>query len=69
MSTLVTGARQVSRGPGVGSARAITGSGDALNGSHLLVAGVPLTDVSKCLGHVNPHVTATVHAQRVARRG
>jgi hypothetical protein len=28
-------------------------------GSHLLVAGVPLTDVSKRMGHVNPHVTAS----------
>jgi hypothetical protein len=32
------------------------------HGSHLLAAGVPLTDVSKRLGHVNPHVTATVYA-------
>jgi len=30
------------------------------HGSHLLAAGVPLADVSKRLGHVNPHVTATV---------
>jgi integrase len=32
------------------------------HGSHLLAAGVPLTDVSKRLGHSNPHVTATVYA-------
>jgi integrase len=32
------------------------------HGSHLLAAGVPLTDVSKRFGHVNPHVTATVYA-------
>jgi integrase len=32
------------------------------HGSHLLAAGVPLTDVSKRLGHTNPHVTATVYA-------
>ena len=32
------------------------------HGSHLLAAGVPLTDVSKRLGHVNPHVTATIYA-------
>jgi hypothetical protein len=32
------------------------------HGSHLPAAGVPLTDVSKRLGHVNPHVTATVYA-------
>jgi integrase len=32
------------------------------HGSHLLAAGVPLTDVSKRLGHANPHVTATVYA-------
>ena len=47
----------------------ITGSGDVLNGSHLLAAGVPFTDVSKRLGYVNPHVTATVYAQRIARPG
>src|SRR5260370_29194305 len=30
---------------------------------HLVVtAGVPLTDVSKRLGHANPHVTASVYA-------
>ena len=34
------------------------------HGSHLLAAGVPLTDVSKRLGHANPHVTATVYASR-----
>lgn len=28
-------------------------------GSHLLSAGVPLTEVSKRLGQLNPHVTAT----------
>lgn len=32
------------------------------HGSHLLAAGVPITDVSKRLGHANPHVTATVYA-------
>jgi integrase len=32
------------------------------HGSQLLAAGVPLTDVSKRLGHVNPHVTATIYA-------
>ncbi len=32
------------------------------HGSQLLAAGVPLTDVSKRLGHTNPHVTATVYA-------
>jgi integrase len=32
------------------------------HGSHLLAAGVPLTDVSKRLGHANPHVTATIYA-------
>jgi len=32
------------------------------HGSHLLAAGVPLTDVSKRLGHTNPHVTATIYA-------
>lgn len=38
------------------------------HGSHLLAAGVPLTDVSKRLGHVNPHVTAKVHAHALAGR-
>jgi integrase len=38
------------------------------HGSHLLAAGVPLTDVSKRLGHVNPHVTATVYAHALAGR-
>ena len=28
------------------------------HGTHLLAAGVPLTDVSKRLGHTSPHVTA-----------
>jgi integrase len=37
-------------------------------GSHLLAAGVPLTDVSKRLGHVNPHVTATVYAHALEGR-
>jgi len=32
------------------------------HGSQLLAAGVPLTDVSKRLGHSNPHVTATIYA-------
>jgi integrase len=32
------------------------------HGSQLLAAGVPITDVSKRLGHANPHVTATVYA-------
>src|SRR3984957_19233480 len=32
------------------------------HGSHLLAAGAPLTDVSKRLGHTNPHVTATIYA-------
>jgi integrase len=32
------------------------------HGSQLLAAGVPLTDVSKRLGHTNPHVTATIYA-------
>jgi integrase len=32
------------------------------HGSHLLAAGVPITDVSKRLGHANPHVTATIYA-------
>jgi integrase len=36
------------------------------HGSHLLAAGVPLTDVSKRLGHTNPHVTATVYAHALA---
>ncbi len=38
------------------------------NGSHLLAAGLPLTDVSKRLGHVNPHVTATVYAHSLPGR-
>jgi integrase len=38
------------------------------HGSHLLAAGVPLTDVSKRLGHVNPHVTATVYAHTLPGR-
>jgi integrase len=38
------------------------------HGSHLLAAGVPLTDVSKRLGHVNPHVTATVYAHALPGR-
>src|SRR5580698_982674 len=38
------------------------------HGSQLLAAGVPLTDVSKRLGHVNPHVTATVYAHALAGR-
>jgi hypothetical protein len=32
--------------------------------SHLLSAGVPLTEVSKCLGQVKPHVTATLMLTR-----
>ena len=32
------------------------------HGSQLLAAGVPLTDVSKRLGHSSPHVTATIYA-------
>ena len=32
------------------------------HGSHLLAAGVPLPDVSKRLGHADPHVTATIYA-------
>src|SRR6185312_2475511 len=38
------------------------------HGSHLLAAGVPLTDVSKRLGHANPHVTATVYAHALPGR-
>jgi len=38
------------------------------HGSHLLAAGVPLTDVSKRLGHVNPHVTATIYAHALPGR-
>lgn len=38
------------------------------HGLHLLAAGVPLTDVSKRLGHVNPHVTATVYAHALPGR-
>jgi integrase len=38
------------------------------HGSHLLAAGVPLTDVSKRFGHVNPHVTATVYAHALPGR-
>lgn len=37
-------------------------------GSHLLAAGVPLTDVSVRLGHVNPHVTAKVYAHALPGR-
>ena len=36
--------------------------------SLLLAAGVLLTDVSKRLGHVNPHVTATVYAHALSGR-
>jgi integrase len=32
------------------------------HGSQLLAAGVPLTDVSKRLGHSNPQVTASIYA-------
>jgi integrase len=35
----------------------------------LLAAGVPLTDVSKRLGHTNPHVTATVDAHALLGHG
>jgi integrase len=38
------------------------------HGSHLLAAGVPLTDVSKRLGHANPHVTATIYAHALPGR-
>jgi integrase len=38
------------------------------HGSQLLAAGVPLTDVSKRLGHANPHVTATVYAPALPGR-
>ena len=38
------------------------------HGSHLLAAGVPLTEVSKRLGHANPHVTATVYAHALPGR-
>ena len=38
------------------------------HGSHLLAAGVPLTDVSQRLGHVNPHVTATAYAHALPGR-
>ena len=38
------------------------------HGSQLLAAGVPLTDVSKRLGHTNPHVTATVYAHALPGR-
>lgn len=38
------------------------------HGSHLLAAGVPLTDVSKHLGHANPHVTATIYAHALPGR-
>ncbi len=38
------------------------------HGSHLLANGVPLTNVSKRLGHVNPHVTATVYAHALPGR-
>src|SRR5580704_8254069 len=38
------------------------------HGSHLLAAGVPLTDVSMRLGHANPHVTATVYAHALPGR-
>ena len=34
----------------------------------MLAAGVPLTDVSKRLAHVNPHVTATVYAHALPGR-
>src|ERR1035438_5420092 len=36
--------------------------------SHLLAAGVPLTDVSKRLGHANAHVTATIYAHALPGR-
>jgi integrase len=36
--------------------------------SHLLAAGVPLTDVSRRLGHANAHVTATVYAHALPGR-
>lgn len=38
------------------------------HGSHLLAAGVPLTDVSKRLGHANPNITATVYAHALPGR-
>lgn len=38
------------------------------HGSQLLAARVPLTDVSKRLGHTNPHVTATVYAHAMPGR-
>ena len=38
------------------------------HGSHLLAAGVPLTDVSKRLGHSSPHVTATIYAHALEGR-
>jgi integrase len=36
--------------------------------SHLLSAGVPLTEVSKRLGQVNPHVTATAYVHALPGR-
>lgn len=38
------------------------------HGSHLLAAGVPLTDVSKRLGHSSPHVTAMIYAHALEGR-
>jgi integrase len=38
------------------------------HGSHLLAAGVPLTVVSKRLGHANPHVTASIYAHALPGR-
>ena len=34
----------------------------------MLAAGVPSTDVSKRLGHVDPHVTARIYAHALPRR-
>jgi integrase len=39
------------------------------HGSHLIAGGVPLTEVSKRLGHSSVYVTATVYAHAIAGRG
>src|ERR1017187_8867369 len=38
------------------------------HGSHLLAAGVPLTDVSKRLGHSSSHVTDTIYGHALGGR-
>ena len=36
--------------------------------SHLFASGVPLTEISRRLGHSNPHVTATIYAHMLPGR-